>query len=61
VNADLDVGSSDKMDINIDDQQIAVGKNLTGTGFILNSTLEIRYTMKYEGKTFKYKIVGTKI
>lgn len=61
VNADLDVGSSDKMDINIDDQQIAVGKNLTGTGFILNGTLEISYTMKYEGKTFKYKIVGTKI
>lgn len=59
--ADLDIESNNKMDVNINDQQIAAGKHLSGSGFILNGTLEIRYTLECDGRNTKYKIVGTKI
>jgi hypothetical protein len=61
VNADLDIISDIKMEINIKNQQIAVGKYLSGTGFILNGTMNIRYTLDCDGKKINYKIVGTKI
>jgi hypothetical protein len=49
------------LEIDIKNQQIAVGKHLSGTGFILNGTLEIRYTLECDGRKTNYKIVGTKI
>jgi hypothetical protein len=61
INADLDIESDVKMNIKINDQQIADGKHISGTGFILDGTLEIRYTLECDDRSTKYKIVGTKI
>ena len=59
--ADLDINEGGKMDVEINDQQIAVEKHLRGNGFILNGTIQINYTLECDGINTKYKIVGTKI
>lgn len=60
INADLDIEPDGKMDIKIGNQEIDLGKHLSGSGFILNETLEIRYELECDGRDTKYKIVGTK-
>jgi hypothetical protein len=49
------------MDININNQQIAPFTDIKGTGFFRDGTIELRYSINFDGDIVHFKLVGTKI
>jgi hypothetical protein len=59
--ADIDNQTERTMDFNIRNQQIAPFTDIKGTGFFRDGTIELRYSINFDGETVNFKVVGTKI
>jgi len=59
--ADIDNQTERTMDININNQQIAPFTDIKGTGFFRDGTIELRYSINFDGDIVHFKLVGTKI
>jgi hypothetical protein len=59
--ADIDNQTERTMDFNIRNQQIAPFIDIKGTGFFRDGTIELRYSINFDGETVNFKVVGTKI
>ncbi|MFZ1751204.1 MAG: hypothetical protein WAU01_13460 [Saprospiraceae bacterium] len=60
IRADIDNQTERTMDIDIRNQDIARFTNLKGNGFFRDGTIELRYSINFDGKVVDYKLVGTK-
>ena len=59
--ADIDNQTERTMDININNQQIDPFTDIKGTGFFRDGTIELRYSINFDGDIVHFKLVGTKI
>ncbi len=60
IQADIDYQSQSKWDIDIDRQSLAPGIELWGNGFFFNGTIQLNYTISFNGDTYDYKLIGSK-
>jgi len=61
IKADVDNQTERTMNFSITNQNIASFTDMKGTGFFRDGTIELRYSINFDGETVNYKLVGTKI
>ncbi|MBK8347566.1 MAG: hypothetical protein IPL08_08025 [Saprospiraceae bacterium] len=61
VKADIDNQHERTMDIRVGNQEIAPFTKMKGTGFFRDGTIELRYSINFDGEWIDFKLVGTKI
>jgi hypothetical protein len=60
IEADIDNPTQAKWDINIGRQNLAPGIEIWGDGFFFNGTIQLNYTINFDGDQYDYKIIGSK-
>jgi hypothetical protein len=61
VKADIDNQTQRTMDIDINNQKIDSFTEMKGSGFFRDGTIELRYSINFDGEIVNFKLVGTKI